>query len=203
MDDETKVTNATGFGLLGFRQWSQFPLTVDQRQRLEEMERQIAACTTQEQRRELLDSQQKFLSTVVENYAAAYKAQCLNVMLHSPSANEPDEVLAAFLSTNPLITKVGLLRLLISAIRSSRATFSHQKKKRSQAGKVGGQSTHKSKSAAKLKSWVDEQKTTIGEGGVRAVARRLAARASPDFHKSLDDVQRVIEEHLRSKLNTK
>jgi len=131
------------------------------------------------------------------------RVQLMNVMLRPPSAHESDEVFDVFLSNNPLLTKVELLRLLIDVTQSARSTFSQQKRKRSTAGKVGGRSTPKNIAAAKLKEWVDGHKPTanIRVGGVRAAARRLAQKAPSDFWNSLDDPERVIEMHLKTKLD--
>jgi hypothetical protein len=197
------MTKVRAVGLLGLVKEHPFPLTTEQRQELRDLERKLSMCCTPD---DVLDAErniQEFWRLACDRHAAELADQYLNVMLHAPSVNEDDEVLEAFLSKNPLITKVELFRLLIRATRSAQATFSRQKKKRASAGKVGGRSTPKNKAASELKNWVDGEDIRLVSGGVRAAARRLANRAPKEFHASLDDVLRVIEDHLKSKMGMK
>lgn len=177
------------------------PLSLKQLEELKNLEDELVACTKPEDISIQKEKLKEFYRVATVAYRAELKQQYTNVMLHPPSANESDEVLEAFLSKNPLITKAELLRLLIRSIGSAKETFSRQKKKRAAAGGAGGKSTRKSKAAAELKAWVDIQTYTIGEGGIRAVARRLANNvpSKDKFHACFDDVQRVIEDHLKSK----
>ncbi|MBP9904875.1 MAG: hypothetical protein KBF66_04905 [Rhodoferax sp.] len=145
---------------------------------------------------------EEFLTAVTDDYRAELHRQYMAVLAYPPPVDATDDELVAFLGQNPLVTQVELFRLLIRSTMSFRTTFAGQKLRKRKAGALGGRSNPRNAAATQLKAWVDAQMTApleAREGGARAIARRLASRSPKHFNGKLDDLQRVIEKHLKAK----